>query len=276
MDIDVLVISVGNTRTALAAFRAGEFISSQRVPTTDEPALRSAISELWKLLAATEDAGVAAASVNPPANALIERLVRELCDEPVAWVGGEGEHAIDLPIDVLTDAPKSTGVDRVLNVAAAYEQLGKACVVVDAGTAVTIDMCNNEGDFLGGAIAPGVRAQLAALGRSAAQLRTSGILPSDTAASPITAPAMTAPKDHIGTSTDEAIRSGIFFGLRGLTKELLEAFATQQGTWPELIATGGDAELLFKGWELTHAISPDLTLYGIALAYTNHHIEHGT
>jgi type III pantothenate kinase len=59
-------------------------------------------------------------------------------------------------------------------------------------------------------------------------------------------------------------------------KELVENYATELGNWPDIIATGGDAPVLFEGWELIHAIAPDLTLYGIALAYTNHHIKHKT
>jgi pantothenate kinase type III len=59
-----------------------------------------------------------------------------------------------------------------------------------------------------------------------------------------------------------------------MVKELTENYATALGFWPDIIATGGDAQMLFEGWELVHAISPDLTLYGIALAYTNHHIKH--
>ena len=61
-----------------------------------------------------------------------------------------------------------------------------------------------------------------------------------------------------------------------VVKELVENYATELGFWPDIIATGGDAPKLFEGWELIHAISPDLTLYGIALAYTNHYIKHGT
>jgi hypothetical protein len=71
-------------------------------------------------------------------------------------------------------------------------------------------------------------------------------------------------------------RDGVVVGTRGMVKELVEAYATHLGRWPELIVTGGDAEQLFAGWELVHAVSPELTLYGIALAYTGHHIRHGT
>lgn len=67
---------------------------------------------------------------------------------------------------------------------------------------------------------------------------------------------------------------GIYYAIRGLVKEVAENFAAELGQWPEIVATGGDAARLFDGWELIHAISPDLGLYGVALAYANHHIRH--
>jgi pantothenate kinase type III len=72
------------------------------------------------------------------------------------------------------------------------------------------------------------------------------------------------------------MRHGVYHGIRGTVKELAENYATELGRWPEIVATGGDAPKLFNDWELIHAISPDLTLYGIALAYAEHHIKHGT
>ena len=149
----------------------------------------------------------------------------------------------------------------MLNVAAAYEQLGKACVVVDAGTAITVDFCNDKGEFVGGAIAPGISLMLDSLHEKTAKL-----------------PRVTfeAPKELFGKSTTEAIRQGVFHSVRGLVKEMVESYAIELGAWPELIATGGDAAKLFTDWELVHAVSPDLTLYGIALAYVEHHIKHGT
>jgi len=78
----------------------------------------------------------------------------------------------------------------------------------------------------------------------------------------------------IGRNTQQAILHGVHTGIRGMVKELVESYATELGTWPDLICTGGDAEKLFSGWELVHAIAPDLTLYGIALAYSQHYINH--
>jgi type III pantothenate kinase len=168
---------------------------------------------------------------------------------------------IDLPVKVLTDKPEETGVDRILNVAAAYEQMEKACVVVDAGTAITVNVCNDQGEFLGGAIAPGAGLMLKSLHEHTAKL-------------PEVELAM--PKSAFGKNTREAILLGVFHGIRGMVKELVENYATELGFWPDIIATGGDAVKLFEGWELIHAIAPDLTLYGIALAFANHHIKHDT
>ena len=158
-----------------------------------------------------------------------------------------------------TDAPAQTGVDRVLNIAAAYEQMGKACVVVDAGTAVTVDCCDDSGAFLGGAIAPGVSLMLDALHEKTAALPRVEFA---------------APTGAFGRDTNDAIRQGVYHGIRGMVRELVENYATQLGHWPDVIATGGDAADLFAGWELIHAVSPDLTFYGIALAYADHHIRH--
>src|SRR5204863_538886 len=106
------------------------------------------------------------ASVNPAMDEPVEQAVLDAVNRHVVWVGDD----LELPIKVLTEKPDETGIDRVLNVAAAYEQMGKACVVVDAGTAVTVDCCNDQGDFLGGAIAPGASMQLSALHEKTAKL----------------------------------------------------------------------------------------------------------
>jgi type III pantothenate kinase len=257
MDINLLVLNVGNSRLAVGAFSAGELTHVARVPIDDRDAWADILRDAWSKIADMDSPAVCGASVNPAAMEAVEHLVAQIAGAPVEWVGRE----IDLPIRVLTDPPTDTGVDRVVTLAAAHEQLGKACAVIDAGTAITVSCCNDKGDFLGGAIAPGVNMQLDALNRDTAKLPRIDFA---------------APQGVFGRSTREAIRHGVFHGVRGMVKELLENYATELGFWPDAIATGGDAAKLFEGWELIHAISPDLTLYGIALAYANHHIKHGT
>jgi type III pantothenate kinase len=257
MEINLVVLSVGNSRLAIAPFRAGELGEVVRLPNREPDTWADAIAAAWKRIDGTENAAVVAASVNPRLNDAVEQAVMKGANRHVVWVGRD----LELPIKVLTDKPEETGVDRVLNVAAAYEQIGKACVVVDAGTAVTVSVCNDQGQFVGGAIAPGLRMQLDALHEKIPHLPR---VP------------FAEPDDAFGRNTADAIRNGVYHGIRGLVKELVENYATELGAWPELIATGGDAAALFTDWELVHAIAPDLTLYGIAMAYANHHMTHET
>lgn len=257
MDINLLVVSLNNSRMAIGVFAAGSLDYVTRIPNANRADWAGKIAEAWEHIKDKEDAAVAGASVNPPLMEPLEHVIQQVTGKNVQWVGKE----IELPIKVLTDRPEQTGADRVLTIAAAYEQMQKACVVVDAGTAITVDCCNDKGEFVGGAIAPGVNMMLDALHEKTAKL-----------------PRVTfeAPKGVFGRSTEEAIRQGIYHGVRGMVKELVENYATELGQWPEIIATGGDAKALFEGWELVHAISLDLSLYGVALAYANHHIKHGT
>jgi type III pantothenate kinase len=257
MDINLLALNVGNSRLHMGAFVAGKLEYVTRIPHTSRADWEGRIAEAWDKVKGGENPAVAAATVNPAVSEALELVVHRVTGTRVEWVGRD----LDLPIKVLTEKPELTGVDRVLNVAAAYEQMGKACVVVDAGTAITVDVCNDDGAFLGGAIAPGARTMLQALHEKTARLPELELA---------------VPTDPFGRSTEQAILNGVYHGIRGLVKEMTENFATELGSWPDIIATGGDAPVLFAGWELIHAVAPDLTLYGIAMAYAEHHIKHGT
>lgn len=257
MDINLLVLNLNNSRLGVGVFVAGELQDVERIAHGQRGDWPAKIGRAWALIAGRDSPTIVGASVNPPLESSLELTVREATGHNVEWIGRD----IDLPIKVLTEKPEETGVDRVLNIAAAHEQMGKACVVVDAGTAVTVDCCDDKGDFLGGAIAPGVNTMLDALHAKTAKLPRVEF---------------DVPKQPLGRSTEQAILSGVYNGIRGMVKELVEAYATDLGFWPDIIATGGDAQRLFEGWELIHAVSPDLTFYGAALAYAEHHIKHGS
>ena len=141
MEINLVVLNVGNSRLAVAPFRAGELGEVTRLSIREPQQWEDAIAGAWKRIAGTDNAAVVAASVNPGVNDAVEQAVMRAADRHVVWVGKD----LDLPVKVLTENPEQTGVDRVLNIAAAYEQIGKACVVVDAGTAVTVNVCNDAG-----------------------------------------------------------------------------------------------------------------------------------
>ncbi len=256
MDINLLAVNVGNSRVALGVFVSGELVWTERVAVTDTEGLTKALTRVYEgHLKNQEGAAVAGASVNAAAKVSVDSAVKAATGFDVEWVGSD----LDVPIPVKTKEPKKTGLDRVLNIAAAYDVLGKGCLVVDAGTAVTVDCCSDKGEFLGGAIAPGVRLQLDALHTGTASLPTVELA---------------APAGTFGEDTASAIQQGVYHGIRGLVQHMAEAFALDLGVWPEVIATGGDAEVLFEGWELVHSVSPDLTLHGIAKAYADHYIKH--
>lgn len=257
MDINLLALNVGNTRLGVGVFVGGELEYVTRIDNAHQADWPGKLADAWARIKDKADPAVAGASVNPMLADTLEPIIRRVTGRPVDWVG----QGIDLPMPVKTAKPEETGVDRVLNVAAAFEQMQKACVVVDAGTAITVDLCNDKGEFLGGAIAPGVNMQLDALHEKTAKLPRVDFA---------------SPESPIGDDTRQAILHGVYHGVRGLVKELAENYATELGFWPDIVATGGDARQLFEEWELIHAIAPDLTFYGIALAYANHHIKHGT
>ncbi|HEY1922566.1 MAG TPA: type III pantothenate kinase [Tepidisphaeraceae bacterium] len=255
MDINLLVLNVGNSRLAAGAFVAGELVESSRAAHADRGQWGEFIRKAWSRIRDMGLPAIAGASVRPELDAELGEIVLRETGQSIQWVGRQ----IDLPIEVCTRNPAETGIDRILNIAAAYQQMEKACVVVDAGTAITVDCCNDNGDFLGGAIAPGLDMMLDALHEKTAKVPRVSFV---------------APGVGFGDSTAAAVSLGVFHAIRGLVKETVESFATQLGSWPEIIVTGGNGKQLFEGWELIHAISPDLTLYGIALAYTDHRIRH--
>src|SRR3954451_690868 len=166
MDINLLVLNVGNWRLALGAFVAGNLEYVTRLSHEQRSDGPGAIAQVWDKLKETQDPDIAGVSVNPAVMEQLEHAVMQATGKQVQWVGRE----IDVPAKVLTENPAQTGVDRIVNIAAAYEQMGKACVVVDAGTAITVNCCNDAGEFLGGAIAPGAAMQLAALHEHTARL----------------------------------------------------------------------------------------------------------
>lgn len=255
MDINLLVLAIGNSRLHAGVFVAGELKVVRHLSADVPEDWTAMLTDIWKEFG-DASAEVAAASVVPSLNSRLEQAVEAATGQDIQWVGSD----IDLPITITTKEPAKTGVDRALVTAAAFEQLGKACVVVDAGTAITVNLCNNEGALVGGAILPGVSTMIEALHEKTAQL------PNIT---------FETPETSYGADTTDAIRHGISGAVRGLVQNMAERWAEEMGTWPEVIATGGDAAALFTDWEIAHAISPNLLMYGLALAYTNHHIKHG-
>ena len=245
--VNLLAVSVGNTRTRLGAFVAGQLVETATFENRQESQIAQAMDHAFAPLA-NHEAPVLMSSVNPSAARLVEASIAKHLQRTVKRV----ERDLPIPIGRKLDPEAIVGEDRLLNAAAAFDVLKQACVIVDAGTAITVDIVDGQGTFHGGAIAPGAQLQLDSLHSRTAQLPEVEF---------------DRPDEPVGHNTSQAMRCGVFFGLRGLVRELVEAYAEQIGAYPLIVATGGDSPLLFRDYELIDRVVPDLTLTGLAVTW---------
>lgn len=248
MNVSLLAISIGNTRTQFGTYVNGKITERLLVNNSDTEALGITIEMAFAALKEDPDAPVVLASVNPAVTRLVTEGVKRRLGRQVLRI----EEDLKVPIGRQLDRETIVGEDRLLNAAATYDVLKQACVIVDAGTAITVDYVDGAGTFHGGAIGPGARMMLRSLHQGAAQLPEVEFQ---------------RPEEAVGHNTAEAMRSAIFYGLRGMVRELSEQYALTAGSYPLVIATGGDAEVLFGDYELIERVVPDLTLRGIAVTY---------
>jgi type III pantothenate kinase len=239
---------VGNTRTAVGQFIGGDLTRSERFANDDLATIVERIVQWWREIHERPGAAIALASVNDAAARRLGPVVEDQLATDVYRLGED----LPIPIGRQLDPETITGIDRLLNAAAAYDAAKQACIIIDAGTAVTVDFVDGEGTFHGGAIAPGATLQLKSLHEHTADLPD------------IEFRAPTA--RTFGRSTAQAMLNGVFHGIRGMVWRLVEHYAERYGAYPMVIATGGDAEVLFGTDELIDRIVPDLTLLGIAAA----------
>jgi len=249
----LLVLDVGNTKTAIGVYFEGKWIADWRI-TTHLDYLSDEYYVLLKSL--LEDAGLsfqklsgaALASVVPPLTATFEELiVRVLGERPV--VVGPG---VSTGVRIKIDNPREVGADRIANTAAVHQLYGGPAIVLDLGTATTFDVVSKDGDYLGGAIAPGLGIAADALVRRTAKLPKVEL---------------TFPESAIGRSTVTAMQSGLVIGYVGLVKELVARLKNELGGNPKVIATGGMAEMIAAWTEVIDVVSPRLTLEGIRIIY---------
>lgn len=244
--VDIVAVSVGNTRT-----RAGRFVASRLddsiVLANGDPGLVEAV----RGLVGDRRLPFVVASVNDPVADRLAGGLRE--SRAVAGVYRIGRDVPILMRHALPDA-STLGQDRLLNAMGAYERAEQACVVVDAGTAVTVDFVDGEGVFQGGVIAPGLNMGLRALHEQTAALPLVTYAPPDFAGGPF------------GRATRDAMLRGVHVSIVGLLHVMVERYAEHYGAYPQVVATGGDAPALFEHDPVVEHIVPDLTLIGIHAA----------
>ena len=251
----LLTIDVGNTNTVLGIFNKDKLEQSWRVKT--DP--RDTADELWlqysALVKGFDITGVAICSTVPA----VLREVRKLIDEHYSDIKTTIiEPGVKTGVPLLVDNPKEIGADRIVNSLAAFTLYGSdgPSIVVDFGTSTNLDVVSPKGEFLGGALAPGIEISVDALAARAAQLRKVELV---------------KPKSVIGKNTVEALQSGTIFGFAGQVDGLVNRIIDElSDLYPDagevcVIATGGLAPLVLGISEMIEFHEPDLTLIGLRL-----------
>ena len=249
----LLTIDVGNTNTVLGTFLGEDLVHSWRVKT--DP--RSTADELWlQMRALVEDieiTGISLCSTVPAVLREMRTMFATYFSEISTTIVEPG---IKTGVPLLVDNPKEIGADRIVNTLAAHTLYGGPAIVVDFGTSTNLDVVSPKGEFLGGALAPGIEISVDALAQRAAQLRKVELI---------------KPKSVIGKNTVEALQSGTIFGFAGqvdgLVSRISDELEAQFDERPTVIATGGLAPLIFGVAETLDEHEPDLTLIGLRLIH---------
>ena len=242
---EIVLCALGNSRARIGRLDGDDVVDARSVDLAPE----RLDAEIDRAIArAGVEAALVVGSVNPPAFDRLESRLRSTSAAEVYLAGR------DLPITVTTALkdPSTVGHDRLLCALAAYKRAEAACIVIDAGTAITIDFIDGTGVFHGGAIAPGVRSMLAALPASCPRLPEVAWSQPDLIDGPF------------GRETAEAMLVGVRGAAIGLVRLLIDRYAEFYRAYPRVIATGGDAADLFGDDPVVERVVPDLQLAGLA------------
>lgn len=252
MTAPLVLVSVGNTRTRLAVVEDDTLQPSTVLESHDAIAIAQAVAQL--IDDGVGEATAVIASVNAPAADAIETalLAREV---RVVRFGRE----LEIPIVTALTDDSTVGQDRLLDAMGAFARSKQACIVIDAGTAVTVDFVDGEGVFQGGAIAPGLSMMLDALHEKTAALPSVRLTPD---LLPIKSEGELLPSPF-GKHTTQAMALGALAAVRGMVHHLIDAYAEYYEAYPRAIATGGDAPMLFENDPLVELVVPDLALVGM-------------
>jgi type III pantothenate kinase len=251
----LLVIDVGNTNTKVGVCDASRVLTSwqlttRREQTADEYGLIIESLLRSRGIGPRDLRGVAISNVVPPVQAALETMalatfaVRPYVIEP----------GVNTPLPLAVDSPTEVGADRVAAVVAAVALHGAPVIVVDLGTATRFDCVNDRGEFVGGAIAPGMAVAMDALLARAARLSRVPLV---------------RPTEAIGRTTAANIQSGLVFGYAGLVDGLVERMRAELGGGPVVVATGGLAPLLAGVARTIQHVEPDLKLEGLRRLYAH-------
>ncbi len=250
----IFVVDVGNTNTVMGIFDGKTLVRDWRVRTEQNKTEDEYYILITSLFAA---GGVRPAdidmtvisSVVPPMTGILDAFCRKYLGHAPRWV--DARSACGMPI--LYDNPAEVGADRIVNAVAAYEKYKTGLIVIDFGTATTFDAISEKGEYLGGAISPGILISAEALFMRASKLPRVEIFK--------------APGAVIGKDTIGSIKSGIIYGYAGLVDGMTARMKREMGGAPKTVATGGLAPLMAGVCDAIEAVEPGLTLEGLRIIW---------
>lgn len=249
----LLAIDIGNTNIAVGVFDGERLVATWRLGTdvhklSDEYAgILSNLLALKDLRFSVVKSAIISSSV-PPLVTTFEEMCRDYFHVSPMIVGTGVKTAVRIALD----NPREVGPDRVVNVAAAHRLYDGPLIVIDLGTATTFDAVSEDGDYLGGAIAPGIVISAEALFERAARLPRVELA---------------TPKRAIGTNSVAAMQSGIIYGYVGLIEGIVARMKKELDEHAKVIATGGLAKIIAEETDVIDALEPDLTLHGLRFIY---------
>ena len=249
----LLVVDIGNTNTALGVFLGKKIIEDWKIRTERERTRDEYALTLLSLLNSAgietqEIKSVIISSVVPPLTPVFQSLCQKLFQLRPLVVGP----GLKTGMPILYENPLEVGADRVVVAVAAFEKYGGPCVVVDFGTATTFDAVSSRGEYLGGAIAPGIQISAEALFLKTAKLPRIEIR---------------KPKKAIGRSTVASMQAGLFFGYVGLISNIIRKIKRELGGEAKVISTGGFAVQISADIKSIDVNEPHLTLEGLRIIY---------
>jgi type III pantothenate kinase len=253
--MNLIAIDIGNSNIRVGLFLDGELKSVNSMPGDDRAGLTEVLKAVWEQIPVSKSSKegkregvIVVSSVKPEWIEPVRKIAKEKFGEKIMIIGDN----IPLPMPMFVDEPLAVGTDRVVAAAAAYAVVEDAVVVADFGTALTIDLVDQNGVFQGGVICPGLAMEAKALKDGTAQL-----------------PEVTVnrPTEPYGKNTNDAINCGLYYAAIGTLEEVIRRYAEKIGRWPQTILTGSAAQVIKDDCQFIDNYVPDLVVRGIALAY---------
>jgi type III pantothenate kinase len=249
----LLVIDIGNTSTVIGVYDNTSLIQHWRIGTkkartADEYGIMLMGLFTFSRTEPSNIDGAIISSVVPPLTEVFLNMEKRYFKINPLIIGP----GIRTGMPILTDNPKEVGADRIVNAVAAFERYKRAVIVVDFGTATTFDYISPKGEYMGGAITPGMSISLDALFQRAAKLPRIELV---------------KPKRVVGKDTVESMQAGIFFGYLGLIDKVVKRMKEEVGGSPTVVATGGSANIIVKECDTIEEFDEFLTLDGLRIIY---------